>query len=184
MIQVINCGSSKTPAICAILNSLGIENKMVSLGNETLPVLLGAKGIIISGAPILLSKTEKNYLELFKNIFNGVPVLGICFGHQITGMNFGANVYLGKPIRYAEKINILVKDALFAGLPPIPVFSEDHTEGVTLPEGFIHLASSEHYPVEALKHPTKLIYGVQFHPEVSGENGRILIHNFCKMCYS
>jgi GMP synthase-like glutamine amidotransferase len=55
---------------------------------------------------------------------------------------------------------------------------QDHTEGISLPSSFIHLAWSKDYAVEGMRHPHLPLWGVQFHPEVSDENGKKLIANF------
>jgi len=107
--------------------------------------------------------------------------LGICFGHQLIGLLHGANVFMGEPVRTVVSMDILVQNSLFAGLPERPLFAEDHTEGITLPAEFFHLAQSGKYKVEAMKHQSKNSYGVQFHPEVSGENGKTLLFNFLQL---
>ncbi|MFN7013452.1 MAG: glutamine amidotransferase-related protein, partial [Bacteroidia bacterium] len=60
--------------------------------------------------------------------------------------------------------------------------SQDHTEGINLPEEFVLLAKSEHYPNEAMQHKTKNIYGVQFHPETSSNLAKHIITNFLSIC--
>jgi GMP synthase-like glutamine amidotransferase len=61
-------------------------------------------------------------------------------------------------------------------------FKEDHCECISLPENFNLIASSENCEVEMMEHQTKKIIGVQFHPEVSGNNGEWFFDQFLKMC--
>jgi GMP synthase (glutamine-hydrolysing) len=59
---------------------------------------------------------------------------------------------------------------------------EDHCEFVSVPQGFKLIASSDACFNEAMAHHEKNIFGVQFHPEVSGLQGSLLIENFYKIC--
>jgi len=102
----------------------------------------------------------------------------ICFGHQVIGMLYGAQVTIGKEDRSLRQLEILQENRLFEGLSGDHVFQEDHTEEVALPEHFIHLASSSHCFNEAMMHRELPMYGVQFHPESSADAGERLLKNF------
>ena len=183
MIYIIDFGSSKAPQIAAVISSLGYTYKVFKW-NENID-FKNASGFILSGAPVLFTETDSSpYLQAYsflKKIER--PVLGICFGHQLLGVLYGAKVFKGKAIRTPVEISLLKEDKLFEGFSKSIVFEEDHTEGIDLPVDFIRLAASADYKVEAMKHPEKKIYGVQFHPEVSGEKGKQLLNNFCKKCF-
>lgn len=180
MIYIIDFGSSKTSNIKNVVEGLGYNCRAIPWQEPHLVDFKNAKGFILSGAPVLLTETSsEHYLEKYRFITTtGSPVLGICFGHQLIGLLYGAKIFKGDAVRKPIPISITTKNSLFDRLPEQPVFMEDHTEGIDLPKGFIHLARSEKYEVEAMKHPSENIYGVQFHPEVSGRNGAILIDNF------
>jgi GMP synthase (glutamine-hydrolysing) len=183
MVLIIDCGSKKTPAISEYVNLFYPEQKVVSIEEAAKGGFTGIKGIIISGAPILLSQQDKKpFLEQFSFLKETeIPVLGICFGHQMIGLLHGAEVYMGKAVREPVNIEILKPSPLFKDLPASPIFCQDHTEGITLPDGFELLAQSADYKIEAMKHPEKPHWGVQFHPEVSGENGRVFFRNFLEV---
>ncbi len=180
---IIDCGSTKTPAIHAIAHP-EIDSIVVPLAELTPTHVYNSRGIIISGAPILLTEVDPApYLQQFAFLHDiEVPVLGICFGHQIIGMMHGAAVERCGEDRAAQTIEQLIDSSLFQHIASPAQFMEDHCEAITLPQGFLRLASSAVCEVEAMKHPYQPIYGVQFHPEVSGDVGAQLIRNFCERC--
>ena len=79
-------------------------------------------------------------------------------------------------------VEVVERNTLFEGLGPALSLTEDHCEGITAPAEFTVLAKSEDYEVEAMKHLKKPLYGVQFHPEVSGETGLRIMGNFLNLC--
>lgn len=138
--------------------------------------------IVISGNPALIRDTGTSFLVDFEMLRDlTLPILGICFGHQVIGMLYGSEVTLGKEDRGPRQLEFLQDHPLFDGLSTDDVFQEDHTEEVALPEHFIHLASSSHCFNEAMMHRELPVYGVQFHPESSGDAGRQLLQNFLSL---
>lgn len=81
-----------------------------------------------------------------------------------------------------QRIEILKGNDLFIGIQDLAEFREEHAEFISLPKNFILMAKSKSCGNESMKHKSKSIYGVQFHPEVSGENGKKLFKNFLKLC--
>ena len=114
-----------------------------------------------------------------------LPILGIWLGHQAIALAYGGHVHSGKKGGYAEvEIEVLEEDDILQGLgPKTTVWASHADEVVVMPEGFIHLARSDVCEIEAMRHPTKPIYGVQWHPEVSHtEKGEELLTNFLEIC--
>jgi GMP synthase (glutamine-hydrolysing) len=183
-IQVVDCGSTKVDSILQIVTEFGSTPTRVRMNEIERSQPADYDGIIISGSPILL--TEADYADTLKSLnfvracYN--PVLGICFGQQIIGLSYGAKVFRGPECRVDEIVEVLEKGTLFEGLDNRLYLNEDHCEGITLSNEFILLARSQNYMVEAMKHRNKAVYGVQFHPEASGEIGKAIIHNFLKSC--
>ena len=178
-ILIIDCGSSKTPEIA---NAIDGESKTIRLSDFT-DQYTDCSGIIISGAPILLSQIDSTpHLQQFKFLKTfEKPVLGICFGHQILGMTHGATVFMQNEVRIPVDIHHK-EDLLFKDMASPSLMAQDHTEAIHLPEGFIQIAHSDSCKVEGMKHKDKPHWGVQFHPEVSGELGKQLLKNFCITC--
>jgi GMP synthase (glutamine-hydrolysing) len=180
MITVINFGSTKTPQILAVVRDLGYEAEEKNWQVFSPADYGKQEKIIFSGSPTFLTEVDNApYIERYSCIKEGkVPVLGICFGHQVMGIVHGAEIFRGIPVRTEIQINVVKEDVLFQDLAPVTRMTEDHTEGITLPPSFIHLAYSSEYTIEAMRHPCLPLWGIQFHPEVSGANGKRLIKNF------
>ena len=99
------------------------------------------------------------------------------------GLNYGASISIGKEISGMQTIDLLKQDHLFTNLNTREKFYESHKEAISLPTGFQHLASSETCDNEAMKHKDRPLYGIQFHPEISGDAGKVLLKNFAGLCF-
>ena len=139
------------------------------------------KGIILSGGPSIDNIGNCKDIALKSKL----PILGICLGHQIICSAYGGEVGRAESEEYAlTKIHIKEENDLFKGIPKEFVAWASHRDEVKkLPENFNILAYSDICNIESVKHKTKKIYGVQFHPEVSHtEYGSDILKNFCKVC--
>lgn len=145
--------------------------------------LNGVDAVIFSGSQWMLSEQEPQpeVVEFVRGL--KLPTLGICFGHQLLARSFGAEVKKGNTlIERDEKIKVVSEWDIFFGLFPETTMRESHQEFVT-PESIVKIgweigAISESCPVEAVRHPELPLFGVQFHPERSGESGARLFENF------
>jgi GMP synthase-like glutamine amidotransferase len=180
-IAVIDCGSKKVDAICSLAQELGCSIQKIPLAEANTTRFEAFQAVIISGGPGLFTDPGKtpDLEQRFEFISRlTVPTLGICLGHQAIGLMHGARVFRGPEIRRLEKIELLHPHPLFEGIASGSLFGEDHCEGITLPERFTLLAASASYAVEAMAADDKPFYGLQFHPEISGEPGEIIFRNF------
>ncbi len=154
------------------------------------PITLSAKtqikGIILSGGkgnPYEPLNLTSNFVALTN--FD-VPVLGFCLGHEIIAVNYRGRIK--KLAEYHGKRELVTinnpEDPIFNGLNKTEVsLVKRHSFYVSeLPVCFDSLAISETCATEIIKHKTKPIYGFQSHPEVSGEDGMIMVRNFLKLC--
>src|SRR5262249_36228027 len=129
---------------------------------------LKPRGLIFSGGPA--SVYVPNAPRCDKGIFElGIPILGIFYGMQLACSE------LGSPVRPAPSrefgrahCRVLAEDGLFFGVPKETVVWMSHGDQVHSVNGdFIPLAATETCPVAAIKHRTRPVFGLQFHPEVS-----------------
>lgn len=183
MIVIINCGSTKTPKILEMVEEFH-DGTVVNLSDFEYEDYPEAIGFVISGAPILITEKDPDpYLERFTWLkTTEKPVLGICFGHQMLALTYDALANRQKEDRDIQTIEIIAECPLFDRLPKEVTFMEDHCESVSIPHHFIHVGVSDACINEAMMHESKKLYGVQFHPEVSGSNGLILFENFVNIC--
>lgn len=181
-ILIIDCGSSKVPEI---ENFLSVNNFIFSTVKlDQLTTINTFSHIIISGAPILLTKIDQNiYLQKAAIIFSDkkIPVLGICFGHQLMGLFHKAKISMCNESRTWENIQLVTTFDLLPNCQESVLMFEDHCECITLPSGFKLVASSLTCVNEAMKHEVYPWYGVQFHPEVSESQGQELMLNFINL---
>lgn len=178
-VEIVDCGSEKTPDIVRVCEALGWQTIVTRL--EDLNKRKNFENpIIISGGPRLFTDPGGDaLLALFEFVLRcDEPILGICLGHQGIAQMFGGEVFRGEEVRIEQTIKVVGDHFLFEGLKHPIIVAEDHCEGVNLPNEFIIVASSRHYAVEAMQHKSLPIFGVQFHPEVSGPTGEVIMANF------
>lgn len=125
------------------------------------------KGIIYSGGP--KSVHEPGAPVADPGLLNlGVPVLGICYGHQLMARQLGGNVGKGITGEFGRTDLHAGGGLLFEDVALEQTVWMSHNDAVTdAPKGFRQTASTEASPVAAMEDPSRGLYGVQFHPEVA-----------------
>ncbi|MEA1985443.1 MAG: GMP synthase subunit A [Euryarchaeota archaeon] len=143
----------------------------------------GPDGLILSGGPSMERVGLcSDYVQQID-----VPILGICLGHQLIARTFGGQTSSGTSGGFADiDVEILEEDDILKGLGSTTSVWASHGDEVSvMPEGFIHLARSDVCEIEAMRHPERPIYGVQWHPEVAHtKKGEDLFLNFFEVCES
>ncbi len=166
-IDVVDNGGQWTHREWRMLRELEVETKIIP--NTTLAEQIEADGLVLSGgAPRIGSDIPKlgvtaDYLDKLQ-----IPILGICVGHQFIALHFGGKAGPAKVPEYGKaELIVTDPDDLFKGLPERFTVWESHNDEIhELPAEFIALAHSKDCRYEAIKHKTRPLYGVQFHPEV------------------
>lgn len=138
------------------------------------------KAIIFTGGPnsVYAENTPKVDVGVFDM---GIPILGICYGHQFMAQALGGRVDSANVGEYGKTpIKLDSNAVLFKGLEPKNISWMSHADYVSdVPDGFEMIATTEECPVAAMMHEGKRLYSVQFHPEVEHTPfGKIMLSNF------
>lgn len=143
---------------------------------------INPRGLILSGGPA--SVYEPGAPHPHPEIFDlGIPVLGICYGMQLVCRSQGCDVSPGNSREFGRtQCRVLADNELFRDVPSDMTVWMSHGDQVkNLSEHFAPLAGTGDCPHAAVKHHTKPIYGLQFHPEVTHTlHGGKLLGNFVR----
>ncbi|MBR0219467.1 MAG: glutamine-hydrolyzing GMP synthase [Clostridia bacterium] len=137
-------------------------------------------GVILSGGPSSVCDPDAPHISPVLYDL-GVPVLGICYGMQLTAHLLGGKVQKAQEREYG-RVTVRMKEqaGLLSGMSDSSSCWMSHTwQVVQCPPGFHAVAETDNCPVAAMVNEEKRIYGVQFHPEVTHtDEGKRLIRNF------
>ena len=165
-IWIIDFGSQYTQLITRKFRELGFTSELMTV-EDGLAKLKSEKpqAIVLSGGPQSVFEDKTDYSPFFSD--EKLPVLGICYGMQIMGQYFGGKVEKGVQGEYG-----LAKLKCVSGfvIPNCPVESDvwmSHSDHVSVvPEKFKLILQSENGLTAGIKHESRPILGLQFHPEV------------------
>ena len=141
------------------------------------------KGVILSGSPFSVNDAKAPQVDI-KRLTEHTPVLGVCYGAQLTAQQFGGTVDKSSKREYGRAVlHIEKEDALLKNLTPASQVWMSHSDSIArLPQHFEVLAVTDSIPVAAFKSNDAVanpLYGLQFHPEVYHSiEGKKILHNF------
>ncbi len=140
----------------------------------------GYRGIIFTGGPNSVYDEKSPHFDPAV-LSLGIPVLGICYGHQLMAWMAGGRIAPAESgSEYGKTLVSAGDSVLFRDIPKKSVCWMSHTDFVQkVPEGFAVIAHTEKCSCAAMADESRKLYGVQFHPEVThSEYGTQILHNF------
>lgn len=186
MVLVIDFGGQYNQLIARRVRECGVYCEIVPYDYTIEKIKAkNPQAIIFTGGPssVYADDTPQVDTKIFEL---GIPVLGICYGHQFMAHNLGGRVAHAETGEYGKmNIKLDVTSDLFSGISHDEICWMSHRDYVEkVPEGFKTIAFTEHTPVAAMCNEELKLYGVQFHPEVQHTPfGQKMIQNFLfKIC--
>ena len=190
MILMIDNYDSFTYNIVQYCQELGADLKVVRNDEMTVDELLALKPekLIVSPGPSTPDEAGVSLEAIRRFADAGIPVLGICLGHQAIGQVFGGKVIRAGKLMHGKTstVDVTEPSLLFRGLPGHFTATRYHSlvvEKGSLPSCLIPTAySADDGEIMALELKDKPVYGVQFHPEsIMSDFGREMLDNFLKL---
>ncbi len=180
-ILILDFGSQYTQLIARAIREANVYCEIVPY-HHTVVFEPSLKGIILSGSPASVND-EKAPLVDIASLNAQVPVLGICYGAQLTAKCFGGLVAKSNKREYGRaQLRRIKEDVIFKGMDPQSQVWMSHSDSIkNLPAGYELLADTDSIPVAAFKKQElgNPLYGVQFHPEVyHSTQGKTFLKNF------
>jgi GMP synthase (glutamine-hydrolysing) len=184
-ILIIDFGSQFTQLIARRVRELGVFSEIVSHKKISITKIHNENinGIVLSGGPLNVYQKDKFSFEK-KILKSGIPILGICFGHQILSKALGGKIKKSNHREFGfAKINKISNSPLtrnfFDKKNKNSVWMSHADQVSKLPRYFKVVASSKNSKFCIIENSRDKFYGVQFHPEVTHTNkGKILLNNF------
>jgi len=182
-LAVLDFGGQYTHLIANRVRRLGVYSEIVPCDSSP-QSLARMRGLILSGGPH--SVLDEGSPTVAPEVFSlGVPVLGLCYGHQLMAKILGGGVSRGAVREYGTaRVSIKGPSPLFAGIEDSIQVWMSHGDTVNaLPGGFSVLASSSDCETAAVGDVRRHLYGLQFHPEVTDTpKGMAILGNFVDIC--
>lgn len=180
-ILILDFGSQYTQLIARAVREANVYCEIIPF-HKTVQFDPSLKGIILSGSPF--SVNDENAPEVAIQALNDkLPVLGVCYGAQLTAKQFGGSVAKSNKREYGRAtMQVTAADTLLQDVQKTSQVWMSHADSVLqLPAGFDVLATTETIPYAAFKKSSSPLplYCVQFHPEVyHTTEGKKIIKNF------
>lgn len=180
-ILIVDFGSQYTQLIARAVREQNIYCEIIPCTKEIVPDS-SVRGIILSGSPFSVNDSGAPDVNV-DGLNAEFPVLGICYGAQLTAKRYGGKVYKSNKREYGRAtIHIQNHESIFKEMGANSQVWMSHSDSIQeLPEGFEILAKTDNIPVAAYSKISgrKPLVGVQFHPEVYHSiEGKKMIKNF------
>ncbi len=180
-ILILDFGSQYTQLIARAVREASVYCEIIPYNKA---IVFGAelKGIILSGSPFSVNEANAPMVDITA-LADKVPVLGVCYGAQLTAKLFGGVVEKSDKREYGRaKLETVKKDTLLKDVALTSQVWMSHSDTIKqLPQGFDILGTTESIPVAAFMRTSAgcPLYGLQFHPEVyHSTEGKTILKNF------
>ncbi len=181
-ILILDFGSQYTQLIARTVRELNVFCEIIPYSKEIL-YEPGLKGIILGGSPFSVNEENAPVVDV-RSMTEKVPVMGICYGAQLTAKLYDGRVDKSDKREYGRAIfSKLKEDTLLQNISATSQVWMSHADTIIkLPDGFELLGTTESIPVAAFKQNSNgafPLYGLQFHPEVyHSTEGKTILKNF------
>ena len=180
MLLVVDNGSIYTKNLTDFLNEKNILFKEQTPQLLDINLLENYDSIILSGRRKNEKKTnEINSKIVTYSIKNDIKLLGICYGAEILTLTLGGTIRKTLSLQKGNETIKIFKENLISS-NSLDVFESHGFEISKLPSALVPLAESKNCKYEIIQYEKKLIFGTQFHPEMS-QDGHDLIEKFCSL---
>lgn len=185
-ILVVDNYDSFTWNLVHYLHDVGAATRVIRNDDMSAVDVLAAQpdGIVLSPGPCTPNEAGI-CMDIVKLAPETLPILGVCLGHQSIGQALGGEVVTAKEIRHGKRSRVRHSAGpLFEGLPETFSVVRYHSlaiQDIDLPEALIADAFTEDGEIMALRHRTRPVFGIQFHPEsILTEHGHAMLANWIK----
>lgn len=178
-IAILDLGGQYCHLISRRLRDLRIESQILP-PDVPAESLRPYAGVILSGGP--RSVYEEGAPSIDPGLLRlDLPVLGICYGHQLLARHLGGSVEPGSGEYGLSNLTLLSGDTIFRGTPQRQQVWMSHSDSVRdMPSSLVSLGKTEHCENAAFADLERKLFGVQFHPEVThSAHGLEILRNFC-----
>ncbi len=180
-ILILDFGSQYTQLIARSVREASVYCEIIPFHQKIAPDP-ALKGIILSGSPFSVNDTQAPQVDV-KGLHRNFPILGICYGAQLTARQFGGRVANSSKREYGRALLRKLKDdTLLQGVSDLSQVWMSHADTILdLPAGFDVLATTDSIPYAAFRNNGEgnPLYCLQFHPEVYHSiEGKKIIRNF------
>ena len=178
-ILILDFGSQYTQLIARVVREANVYCEIIPF-KKAVAAEPGLKGIILSGSPFSVNEENAPNVDVAALLSN-YPVLGICYGAQLTAKQYGGRVEKSDKREYGRaQLKTSSSSRLFEGIPETSQVWMSHSDSIReFPDGFSITGITESIPVAAFAMDEKPLFGLQFHPEVyHSTEGKKIIKNF------
>lgn len=180
MLLVVDNGSVFTKNLENFLEKLQVSFEQVTPATINLNSLSEYDSFILSGRRRNEKITNQTNSKIISHALeNDSKLLGICYGAEILALTLGGTIRKSASLQRGNETVTVIKENPISN-DTIDVFESHSFEISKLPDSLIPLGKSDHCQYEIIQHENGLVFGTQFHPEMSGD-GQQLIQKFCSL---